>query len=232
MLRLETVSLRLGAFTLQADFDLPEGTRATIIGASGSGKSTLLDIIAGFRRPDRGHLFWQGRKITGLAPHERPVAILFQDTNLFPHLDVMRNLLLALRPASGRAGAGDRERVSEVLARVGLAGFEHRRLAEMSGGQQSRAALARVLLQDRPVLLLDEPFAALGPALKSEMLDLVGEVASALGLTVMLVTHDPGDARRFAPQTLLVEGGLVHAPQPTGPLLDNPPAGLRDYLGS
>jgi thiamine transport system ATP-binding protein len=230
-LHLEQVEARSGAFELTADLTIETGQRVAIIGASGSGKSTLLDVIAGFLVPLSGKIRWSNQDITALAPADRPISILFQDTNLFPHLTILRNLALALNPSTGRLRAGDRDRIEAVLSRVGLPGFAERRLSEMSGGQQSRAALARVLLQGRPVLLLDEPFAALGPALKIEMLDLVAEVAEAEGLTVLLVSHDPQDARRFAAQTLVVEDGQVGVPQDTQRLLDNPPAGLRAYLG-
>lgn len=230
-LQLDSIYATSGDFTLTAHLSVTAGERVAVIGASGSGKSTLLDVIAGFLRPDSGEVRWNGERITHLAPAERPVGILFQDTNLFPHLTIRQNLALALNPAGGTLRGGDAERVEAVLERVGLSGFSGRRQSEMSGGQQSRAALARVLLQDRPVLLLDEPFAALGPALKTGMLDLVSEVAADAGLTVLLVSHDPAEARRFAQQTIVVEAGVVAAPQPTGDLLDNPPPGLRAYLG-
>lgn len=231
-LHLDHVLAEAGTFVLRADLHVDAGQRLAVIGASGSGKSTLLDVIAGFRKPRSGHVLWDGRDITGLSPAARPVGILFQDTNLFPHLTVRQNLALSLNPRTGRLRPGDAERVDTVLDRVGLSGFGPRRLSEMSGGQQSRAALARVLVQNRPVLLLDEPFSALGPALKTEMLDLVADVASAEGKTVLMVTHDPGDARRFAPQTILVDDGLVSAPRDTAALLDNPPPALAGYLGS
>lgn len=230
-LELDQIEARSGSFRLRANLTVTEGERVAIVGASGSGKSTLLDVIAGFLSITSGVLRWAGRDISTAPPGQRPVSILFQDTNLFPHLTVEQNLALALNPATGRMRAEDAGRIDTSLDRVGLAGFASRRLSEMSGGQQSRAALARVLLQGRPVLLLDEPFAALGPALKIEMLDLVAEVAAAEGLTVLLVSHDPQDARRFASKTIIVENGEVAPPQETGPLLDNPPPGLRAYLG-
>ncbi|MCI5110946.1 MAG: ATP-binding cassette domain-containing protein [Marivita sp.] len=230
-LELDQIEARSGSFRLRANLTVTEGERVAIVGASGSGKSTLLDVIAGFLSITSGALRWAGRDISTVPPGQRPVSILFQDTNLFPHLTVGQNLALALNPATGRMRAEDAGRIDASLDRVGLAGFASRRLSEMSGGQQSRAALARVLLQGRPVLLLDEPFAALGPALKIEMLDLVAEVAAAEGLTVLLVSHDPQDARRFASKTIVVENGEVAPPQETGPLLDNPPPGLRAYLG-
>lgn len=165
-----------------------------------------------------------------MAPGQRPVSVLFQDQNLFPHLSVAQNVGLGLRPDL-RLTPADRDRVAQVLAEVGLEGLADRRSADLSGGQQGRVALARVLLRARPLLLLDEPFAALGPALKSEMLALLARIADRTGATVLMVTHDPEDARRFAPQTILVEGGVAHPPVPTGPLLDDPPPGLRAYLG-
>jgi thiamine transport system ATP-binding protein len=231
-LHLDAIRARAGAFELSADLIIETGQRVALIGASGSGKSTVLDVIAGFRAPYAGEVRWQDTPITALPPAERPISILFQDTNLFPHLTIGQNLVLALRPMTGREKPGDRESIETVLSRVGLAGFAPRRLSEMSGGQQSRAALARVLIQARPVLLLDEPFSALGPALKDEMLDLVAKVATAEGTTVLLVTHDPKDARRFAQQTIVVEDGTVHPPQDTQALLDNPPEQLRAYLGA
>ena len=102
VLRLDDIHVAAGPFALSADFSLPVGRRVAIIGPSGGGKSTLLDVIAGFRAPERGRVLWGDRDLTGLAPGKRPVSILFQDTNLFPHLTVAQNLALALRPGSGQ----------------------------------------------------------------------------------------------------------------------------------
>lgn len=229
-LTLESVTIRQGEFTLSADLTLPKGGRFAVIGASGSGKSTLLSLIGGFLAPEAGRVLWSGRDITALPPGRRPVSTLFQSHNLFPHLTVAQNVGMGLR-ADLRLDAGQKARVSESLAEVGLEGLGARRPAALSGGQQSRVALARVLLRDRDILLLDEPFSALGPALKSEMLALLARIADRTGALVLMVTHDPEDARAFAPETLLVEAGRVHPPQPTAALLDNPPPGLRAYLG-
>ena len=231
MLELKSLHMKEGDFELRADLSLQAGGRYAVIGPSGSGKSTLLDAIAGFRPLHAGQVAWNGQPFTGLSPADRPLAMLFQDNNLFPHLTIDRNLALALRPDGGRIGTEGRERIAQALADVGLAGMGGRKPAQLSGGQQSRAALARVVLQERPIMLLDEPFSALGPALKVEMLDLLAKVADRLGALVLIVTHDPNDARRFAPETVLVSDGIVHAPQPTGPLLDNPPPALAEYLG-
>lgn len=230
MLEFDAIRVTRGAFALSADLSVDQGARVAVIGPSGSGKSTLLSLVGGFLAPDRGRIRLDGQDITALPPGRRPVSMLFQDQNLFPHLTVAQNVGLGLRPDL-RLSEPQRCRVAQVLAEVGLEGTEDRRPADLSGGQQSRVALARVLLRARPVLLLDEAFAALGPALKAEMLALLGRIADQTRATVLMVTHDPGDARRFAPQTILVEGGVAHPPVATGPLLDDPPPGLRAYLG-
>jgi thiamine transport system ATP-binding protein len=229
-LRLERVAIRQEGFSLTADWAVPAGAQVAVLGPSGAGKSTLLGAIAGFVPLTEGRILWAGRDLAGLAPGDRPLSILFQDQNLFPHLTVAQNLGLALRP-SLRLDAGERARVSAALERVGLAGLEARRPAQLSGGQAGRAALARVLLRARPLLLLDEPFAALGPALKAEMLALVAEIAGEAGATLMMVTHDPRDAEAIADRVILVADGVAAAPQPTAELLADPPAALRAYLG-
>lgn len=230
MLRLEGVTIVQGDFHLAADFAIPQEARVAVIGPSGAGKSTLLSVIAGFTPPTTGRILWRGQDLAALAPGARPLSILFQDQNLFPHLSVGQNVGLGLRPDL-RLSADERNRVAEALDRVGLGGLADRRPATLSGGQQGRVALARVLLRARPLMLLDEPFSALGPALKAEMLDLVAEIAQATRATLLMVTHDPGDALRIADQTVLVAEGIAHAPQPTRALLQNPPPALATYLG-
>lgn len=230
MLRLEGVEIRQGGFRLTADWQVPRGARVALIGPSGAGKSTLLAVIAGFLAPQAGRICWEGRDLTPLAPGARPVSIIFQDQNLFPHLSVAENVGLGLRPAL-RLSRAEQGQVAAALARTGLEGLGARRPGRLSGGQQSRVALARMLLQARPLALLDEPFAALGPALKAEMLDLVAALAGETGATLLLVTHDPEDARRIASHVVLVDGGVAAAPVATETLFANPPEALRRYLG-
>ena len=230
MLSFDGLTLTQGTFTLVADAGFPAGEVIALIGPSGAGKSTLLAAIAGFLVPARGRVLWDGADLTGLPPGQRPVSMLFQDNNLFAHLTALQNVGLGLRPDL-RLSDQEREACEIALAHVGLAGFGDRKPGALSGGQQSRVALARVLVSDRPLVLLDEPFAALGPALKDEMLDLVKTRLHAAGKTVIMVTHDPADARRAAGLSALVAEGRVAAPVPTGALLDNPPTALADYLG-
>ncbi|TNJ45100.1 ATP-binding cassette domain-containing protein [Phaeobacter sp. B1627] len=231
MLKLDAVTLQKGDFRLQADLQIAAGAQVAVIGPSGAGKSTLLEAIAGFLPARDGRILWRGQDITALPPGQRPVAMLFQDGNLFPHLTLRQNVGLGI-DANRRLSAAQAEAVTAALARVGLAGMEERRPADLSGGQQSRAALARVLVQGRDLLLLDEPFAALGPALKAEMLDLVAEIVTEKGATLLMVSHDPQDARRIATEVVLVADGHVYPPSPTAEILDNPPPALRAYLGA
>lgn len=226
MLKIEDLTFRRGDFVLCADVSLSSGLTA-VIGPSGSGKSTLISLIAGFHVPDAGHILWNRADITPLAPGARPVATLFQDNNLFPHLDVLTNVALGASPKA-RPDPSAIEAAKQALDRVGVNGMEARRPKDLSGGQQSRVALARVLLTDRPVVLMDEAFSALGPALKSEMLELA--ITLMPHKVIMMVTHDPDDAKRFAKETIFVEEGNVSAPVATGEMFAHPPKGLAAYL--
>ena len=230
MLRFDALDLVVDDFRLQAEAAFATGVVTALMGPSGAGKSTLLSAVAGFLEPAAGRVLWDGQDITHVAPGKRPVAMLFQDNNLFPHLTAEQNVGLGLRPDL-RLNADEKAQVTEALRNVGLNGLGGRKPAALSGGQQSRVALARVLVSGRPLVLLDEPFAALGPALKDEMLDLVRDTLLAAGKTVVMVTHDPGDARRIADQIAVVADGHVSAPVATEVLLADPPPALAAYLG-
>lgn len=230
MLRLDGIQIRQSDFALSADFEVSPGSRNAVIGPSGSGKSTLLAAISGFLRPALGRITWAKTDITDTAPGARPIAMLFQDNNLFPHLTVQQNIGLGLRP-NLRLSDPDHARIDAAIQRVGLAGMATRKPSELSGGQQSRAALARVLVQDKPLILLDEPFAALGPALRQDMLSLVRALTLESGASLLMVTHAPEDVARVADAVIFVEGGRAHAPEPAEALMKNPPPALRAYLG-
>ncbi len=227
MLIVENLNLTREAFALTAAFTLPQATRAAIIGPSGGGKSTLLSLIAGFDTPNTGRILWNDTDLTTQIPGQRPVAMIFQDNNLFPHLDLLTNVALGASPQA-RPSAEARAAAATALSRVGLSGMETRKPNALSGGQQSRAALARLILTARPVVLMDEPFSALGPAMRAEMLDLVAELLPEA--TILMVTHDPEDARRFADKTIFVDAGVVAAPQDTDVLFASPGTALAAYL--
>ncbi len=164
-------------------------------------------------------------------PAERPISILFQDNNLFPHLTAADNVALGLRPDLKLDAAG-RARVEAALERVGLAGLGHRKPGQLSGGQAARVALARALLRSKPLMLLDEPFGALGPALRAEMLALVAELADETGATLLIVSHEPDDARAIASHVILVADGRALPPVATDEIFAHPPAALAAYLGT
>ena len=230
MLALETIEVRQADFRLRADWQVDAGRRLALLGPSGGGKSTLLAAIAGFAPLATGRILWQGTRIDTQPVAHRPVGILFQDHNLFGHLDVAQNVGLGRR-ADLRLGRSDLADVAEVLARVGLEGFEDRRPATLSGGQQGRVALARMLVQRKALWLLDEPFAALGPGLRRDMLGLVAEMARAAGTMVLMVTHDPQDARGFADDVVFVEDGVAHPPVDSQTFFAAPPLAYRRYAG-
>lgn len=218
MLQLDDVALTQDGFSLSLSAQVETGARVAVMGPSGSGKSTLLALIAGFERPDRGRILWDGVDITDDPVARRPVSILFQDGNLFPHLSVFENVALGLRPDL-RLSEADVARVHDSLAQVGLAGFGDRRPATLSGGQQARVGLARLSLRDRPLALLDEPFAALDPGLRADMLAQLAALSQARGLTLIMACHDLRDAERLCDRLWLLENGAR--------VLDLPMAALR-----
>lgn len=230
--RLDNVSFSYGETPLIFDVDFPASEITAIMGPSGSGKSTLLNLVAGFETPRSGRVLIGGADVSTAPPSARPVSMVFQENNLFAHLSVEQNVGLGRSP-SLRLSEADRAAIAAALKRVGLAGKESRLPRELSGGERQRVALARVLVRDRPVLLLDEPFASLGPALRDDMLDLVADVHSEQRMTVLFVTHQPDDARRIGQNMIFLDGGTVAA---TGTAADffvgAGPEAFRRYIGS
>jgi thiamine transport system ATP-binding protein len=229
-LEIEGLAFTYEDLMMRFDLAVEAGECVGVIGPSGAGKSTLLALIGGFETPIAGSIRVDGRDITTLPPAERPVTSLFQDFNLFPHLSVADNVGLGCNPGL-RLSQADRDRVAWALGEVGLAGFETRLPGQLSGGERQRVALARSLIRHRPLLLLDEPFAALGPALRGEMLELVDRLRRAQGMTVLLVTHDPSEAAKIAARTAFVSEGRVVLFGPTPDVLASPLPAVRDYLG-
>lgn len=193
-------------FTLEA---MP-GTVTAISGASGSGKSTLLDLLAGFILPTSGSLSLDGVGLLSLPPETRPVSLLLQADNLFEHLSAAENAALGL--PRGTPKADGKARVATALAEVGLSGFEDRIASNLSGGQKQRVALARTLLRDRPVLLLDEPFSALDDETRKTTRELVGDLTRRHGWHTVLVSHHADDIAALAEAHYrIVDGRLERA---------------------
>ena len=222
-------SLKESYLTISTNISLEPDKIYAVVGPSGAGKSTFLNLISGFASISSGTIIWNGEEISNLPPAKRSVSILFQDNNLFPHLSVWRNLALAVThwPKISR---DNEEKLKAVMSEVGILGLENRKPSQLSGGQQSRVALARVLLQKNKILLLDEPFSALGPSLKDQMLELIKKIAKNKKLLVLMVTHEPADAKKVASQTLVVKDKKVHPPLSTEKALDPVNGPLADYL--
>ena len=213
------------------DLAVEGGDFLALIGPSGAGKTTLLNLIAGFEPAMAGRIYIAGQDVTKVPPMFRPLTMLFQENNLFAHLDVQTNVGLGLSP-SLKLTASDATEISHALDRVGLTGFGERLPRQLSGGERQRVALARALVRDKPLLLLDEPFAALGPALRREMLNLVDEIRREKGLSIILVTHHPGEARHAAAHTAFIHMGRVKAMRSTADLFEsNDHPELTEYLG-
>jgi thiamine transport system ATP-binding protein len=205
-LELEHVSVRFGRATAVDDVTLavPAGEVFALLGPSGSGKSTLLRAIAGLE-PCTGDIRFDGESVLRTPVHRRRFALMFQDGQLFPHLDVAGNVGYALRIA----GQPAEPRVSELLALVGLAGFERRRVTELSGGEQQRVALARSLAADPRLLLLDEPLSSLDRELRERLADELRGILRTAGVTTILVTHDHDEAGVIADRVGVLEGGRL-----------------------
>ena len=210
-------TLRAGArtFRLQARFEA-SGQRVVIYGASGAGKSQLLKAIAGLTRPDAGRIELSGRVLfdraagIDVSPQQRKVGYLFQDYALFPHLNVRQNIAFGLRRGwRNPSRRGDSDAVSYWLQAFELDAVAQQLPEQLSGGQRQRVALARALVAEPAALLLDEPFAALDPALRVRMRAELDALQRRLDIPMLLITHDPEDAATFGGQVLTMADGAI-----------------------
>jgi thiamine transport system ATP-binding protein len=232
MIDLEGVEFRFENMEMRFDLQVAPEEFLAVIGPSGAGKSTLLNLIAGFEHPLRGRIILNGIDMTNAPPEARPVSMIFQDHNSFAHLDVWTNVALGIAP-NLKLKVEHKSQVENALARVGLADFSRRKPGELSGGERQRIAIARALVRDKPILLLDEPFTALGPALRRDMLDLIRSIKAERHLTVVLVSHEPNDARYAASHTAFLSEGRIVAKRPTNSLFAaRDLSELSAYLGS
>lgn len=190
------------------DLEVEQGAIVALMGPSGAGKSTLLALMAGFIESESGELWADGISLVGKQPHQRPLAMLFQEHNLFAHLTVRENIGLGLNPGL-KLTESQKQQVIEAAQQVGVGEMLDRLPEQLSGGQRQRVALARCFVQPHSIWLLDEPFSALDPVLREEMLALVKRLAKERNLTVIMVTHHLSDAKTIASDFAFVTQGRV-----------------------
>ncbi len=224
-LRLVGLSRRFGVTAAVDNLSLhvPAGSLTALLGPSGCGKSTTLAMVAGLMAPDTGEVLLNGRSLAALSPERRPVATVFQKPLLFPHLNVAENVRFGLRMRRVPKRVA-RERVAEILDRVQLTGLASRRVGELSGGQEQRVSLARALVLDPQVLLLDEPFSQLDASLRAEMRRLVLQLHRESGTTTLFVTHDQAEAVDVADRVALLLSGRLEGHAPAETFYRRPPS--------
>ena len=208
--RLEKIGKRYGDLWAASDIDLKiqRGEFFTLLGPSGCGKTTLLRIIAGFISPDQGIVFLDDKPVNQVPPWQRDVGMVFQNYALWPHMTVFENVAFGLRERR-MAGAEIETRVADALARVGLTATEWRRPSQLSGGQQQRVALARTLVVQPRVLLLDEPLSNLDAKLRAEMRIELLKLQRDLGITTVYVTHDQEEALALSTRIAVMDSGKI-----------------------
>jgi thiamine transport system ATP-binding protein len=210
MLRLEQLTVAFDAFTAVdgVDLEVADGEIVCVLGPSGSGKSTLLRAIAGLEPEISGRVLWDGNDLASVPPHRRGFGLMFQDHALFPHRDVIANVEFGLR-MQRRPVSEVRVRARESLARVGMDGFEHRSVSDLSGGEQQRVALARALAAEPKLLMLDEPLGALDRALRDRLVTELRALFLRLGLSIVFVTHDHDEAFALADRLVVLHEGRI-----------------------
>lgn len=210
MLKLEQITVTFDAFTAvdAVDLEVADGEIICVLGPSGSGKSSLLRAVAGLEQGARGRVSWDGTDLAAVPPHRRGFGLMFQDHALFPHRDVLGNVAFGLRMQ--RVPRREIEsRASEALTLVGMTGFEHRRITELSGGEQQRVALARALAAAPRLLMLDEPLGALDRSLRERLVTELRALFVRLGLTILFVTHDHDEAFALADRIVVMHEGRI-----------------------
>jgi iron(III) transport system ATP-binding protein len=214
------------------NLDIPSGKFFTLLGPSGCGKTTLLRMLAGFVIPESGRVWFGERDVTTLPVHKRGVGMVFQDYALFPDRSAIANVMYGLE-ARGVAPATARDRARRMLERVGLAAFAERSPATLSGGQRQRVAMARALVINPPLLLLDEPLAALDVKLRVELRAMVRELQLESGITTVFVTHDQEEALALSDVVAVMDRGrIVQIGSPRELYIQPRSTYAADFLGS
>ena len=230
MLCVDNLVIDLENFRLTADFKIETGSHIAIVGPSGAGKSTFLNVLAGFIPLKYGNIEWNKSCITKLEPGKRPLSILFQDYNLFSHLNVIENVAIGLKP-NLKLSDLQLDLVNFAIEEVGLSKFKFKSPSQLSGGQKTRVSLARAMVRSKPILLLDEAFSGLGPALRSEMIELIKNHVTKNKITLLMVSHHIKDAVELNQKVLFVSEGQFMKPINVNDFINSTDKRNRDYIG-
>ena len=213
------------------NLDIHDKEFVTLLGSSGCGKTTTLRLIAGFLEPNAGQVLLKGQDITGVPPYKRPVNTVFQKYALFPHLNVFENVAFGLR-LKKMDEETIRCKVRDMLEVVGLKGFERRSISQMSGGQQQRVAIARSLVNEPEILLLDEPLGALDLKLRKDMQIELKRIQQRTGITFIYVTHDQEEALTMSDRVVVMNHGVIQqVGSPTDIYNEPVNAFVADFIG-
>ncbi len=213
------------------NLDVERGEFLTMLGPSGSGKTTCLMMLAGFEPATHGEIFLDNQPINNVAPHKRGIGMVFQNYALFPHMSVAENLAFPLEVRSMNS-TDRKKRIDRALSMVQLDGFGHRRPAQLSGGQQQRVAVARALVFDPDLVLMDEPLGALDKNLREQMQYEIKHIHEQLGVTVVYVTHDQSEALTMSNRIAVFNDGVVQQLAPPADLYERPEnAFVAQFIG-
>ena len=227
------VKKQFGTFTAIHDLslDIEPGTLVTLLGPSGCGKTTTLRMLAGLERPTSGRILIGGKDVTMLPANERDVSMVFQSYALFPHMSVLENVAYGLESSRMKKQEA-RDRAEEGLTQVGLAGYGQRLPAELSGGQQQRVAVARALVLEPQVLLLDEPLSNLDARLRRRVRTEIRELQQRLGFTAVYVTHDQEEALAVSDRIIVMQDGVIAQQGSPRELYEAPVSSfIADFIG-
>ncbi len=210
LVQIENITKKFGDFTAveNVSLDIYEGELFCLLGGSGSGKSTLLRMMAGFEKPTEGRILIDGQDMQGVPPHKRPTNMMFQSYALFPHMNVLKNVMYGL-VHGGASKSEAEEKAMNMLKMVRLENFVKRKPSQLSGGQRQRVALARALVKEPKLLLLDEPLGALDKKLREATQFELINIQERLGVTFIVVTHDQEEAMTLASRIGVMRDGVI-----------------------
>ena len=233
LIELRNITKAYGDNTILDDFNLTvkENEFITLLGPSGCGKTTTLRIVGGFEKPDAGKVFFQGKDITDVPPNLRNINTVFQKYALFPHMNIEQNIAFGLK-ISGKSDQYIKDKVKYALKLVNLQGYEHRKINSLSGGQQQRIAMARAIVNEPKVLLLDEPLGALDLKLRQDMEYELIRLKNELGITFIYVTHDQEEALTMSDTVVVMNGGYIQQMGSPEQIYNEPEnAFVADFIG-